>query len=104
MSGRATRLGHFTREEYVYLGADGSIVGTMVFTAAAGTRDVGKKKTVWYYASGATDRPPEPGQMASQGLIAGLFGVAGLIAIGALIRRALGRGRPARTALPPPSP
>src|SRR5215218_5991459 len=36
MSGHATHLGHFTREEYAYLGADGSVVGTIVFTAANG--------------------------------------------------------------------
>lgn len=36
MAGRATHLGHFTREEYAYLGADGSVVGTITFTAADG--------------------------------------------------------------------
>ena len=36
MSGQATHLGEFTREEYAYLGADGSVVGTIVFTAANG--------------------------------------------------------------------
>jgi hypothetical protein len=36
MSGQATHLGHFTREEYAYLGADGSVVGTITFTAADG--------------------------------------------------------------------
>jgi hypothetical protein len=36
MSGRATHLGNFTREEYAYLGADGSVTGTIVFTAANG--------------------------------------------------------------------
>ena len=36
MSGRATHLGHFTREEVAYLGADGSVVGTIIFTAADG--------------------------------------------------------------------
>src|SRR5687768_12063700 len=36
MSGRATHLGHFTREEFAYLGADGSVVGTIIFTAANG--------------------------------------------------------------------
>lgn len=36
MSGQATHLGQFTREEYAYLGADGSVVGTIVFTAADG--------------------------------------------------------------------
>lgn len=36
MSGEATHLGHFTREEYAYIGADGSVVGTIVFTAANG--------------------------------------------------------------------
>ena len=36
MSGRATELGHFTLEEYAFLGADGSVVGTITFTAANG--------------------------------------------------------------------
>lgn len=36
MSGEATHLGHFTREEHAYIGADGSVVGTIVFTAANG--------------------------------------------------------------------
>ena len=36
MSGEATELGHFTREEYASLGADGSVTGTIVFTAANG--------------------------------------------------------------------
>jgi hypothetical protein len=36
MSGKATHLGKFTREEYAYLGADGSVVGTIIFTAANG--------------------------------------------------------------------
>jgi hypothetical protein len=36
MSGGATHLGKFTREEYAYLGADGSVTGTIVFTAANG--------------------------------------------------------------------
>lgn len=36
MSGQATHLGHFTREEYAFLGADGSVTGTIVFTAANG--------------------------------------------------------------------
>jgi hypothetical protein len=36
MSGRATHLGNLTREEYAYLGADGSVTGTIVFTAANG--------------------------------------------------------------------
>lgn len=36
MAGQATHLGQFTREEYAYLGADGSVVGTIVFTAANG--------------------------------------------------------------------
>jgi hypothetical protein len=36
MSGQATHLGNFTREEYAYLGADGSVTGTIVFTAANG--------------------------------------------------------------------
>jgi hypothetical protein len=36
MSGGATHLGKFTREEYAYLGADGSVTGTIVFTAASG--------------------------------------------------------------------
>jgi hypothetical protein len=36
MSGQATHLGYFTREEYAYIGADGSVVGTIVFTAANG--------------------------------------------------------------------
>ena len=36
MSGQATDLGQFTREEYAYLGPDGSVVGTITFTAANG--------------------------------------------------------------------
>ncbi len=36
MAGRATHLGRFTREEYAYLGADGSVIGTITFTAAKG--------------------------------------------------------------------
>ncbi len=36
MSGQATHLGQFTREEYAFIGADGSVVGTIVFTAANG--------------------------------------------------------------------
>ena len=36
MAGQATHLGHFTREEYAYLGAGGSVVGTITFKAANG--------------------------------------------------------------------
>src|SRR5438067_2516642 len=36
MSGQATHLGQFTREEHAFLGSDGSVVGTIVFTAANG--------------------------------------------------------------------
>ena len=36
MSGQATTLGQFTREEYAFIGPDGSVVGTIVFTAANG--------------------------------------------------------------------
>ena len=36
MSGKATHLGNFTREEFAFIGADGSVVGTIVFTAANG--------------------------------------------------------------------
>jgi hypothetical protein len=34
MSGQATQLGHFTREETAFIGLDGSVVGEIVFTAA----------------------------------------------------------------------
>jgi hypothetical protein len=36
MSGQATHLGQFTREEFAFLGPDGSVAGTIVFTAANG--------------------------------------------------------------------
>jgi hypothetical protein len=36
MEGEATHLGHFTREEYAYLGPDGSVTGSIIFTAANG--------------------------------------------------------------------
>ena len=36
MSGEATHLGHFTRKEHAYLGPDGSVTGSIVFTAANG--------------------------------------------------------------------
>ncbi|HUR53332.1 MAG TPA: hypothetical protein VMZ71_04340 [Gemmataceae bacterium] len=35
-TGTATHLGRFTREEHLFLNADGSFTGTMVFTAANG--------------------------------------------------------------------
>lgn len=36
MTGKATHLGNFTREEYAYIGADGTVVGTITFKAANG--------------------------------------------------------------------
>jgi hypothetical protein len=36
MSGQATHLGHFTREEFAFIGSGGSVSGTIVFTAANG--------------------------------------------------------------------
>ena len=36
MAGQATHLGNYTREEYAYLGAGGSVTGTIIFTAANG--------------------------------------------------------------------
>ena len=56
--------------------------------------DVGKTRTVWHNSGRAVDSPPEPHRKAFQAVFVGAFGVVGLIAIGALVQRLMGRDRP----------